>query len=110
MKYFYDYLIELKKNLSEHSFRYEDSSCVLYLVKYGTVRRLFKELYEKIESEKELLNMDYRELYNLQSALTDLVLCELEIADEKTYSQVEGYVVSSYEINKNLDKLIAMYN
>lgn len=110
MKYFYDYLIELKKNLSEHSFRYEDSCCVLYLIKYSTVKRMFKELYEKVESEKELLNMDYRELYSLQSALTDLLLCEVQIADEQTYSQREGYVVSAYEVNKNLDKLIAMYN
>ena len=110
MEYFYDYLIKLKEDINEQSFRYEDSNCILYLVKYHTVRRLFKELYDRVESEKVEMRTNYYDLYCLQSALTELLLCEIEIVDNKTYSQLEGYVISMYDINKALDALIAMYN
>lgn len=103
-------LTELKDALNSHSFRYEDSCCVLYLIEYHTVEYMFKAVREKLEEDKLNYRTNYFELYNIQSAITDLLLCEKQIAKHRQYSKtVYSHVVSAYDINNNLNKLINAY-
>ena len=103
-------LTKLKNELNSHKFNYEDGCFISTLMEYHTVEHCFSILYGMIESDKDNYQTNYFELYNIQSALTDLLLCEKEIAKHKFYlKRVYGDVVHAYEVNDKLDNLINKY-
>lgn len=104
------YLSTLKDELNNHEFKYEDGCFIMHLIEFHTVEYLFTALCEKLEDEKETYQTNYFMLYEIQTAITDLLLSEKQIAKHKTYlKKVYDDVVRVKIVNNELDNLIEKY-